>query len=225
MPFGVTVAKRRLAAKCCLKRPQEATLTQSDHLDSDGGGKPASQAYWNALRKLQDAWREVFNDELEAHGSRAMERFEDALGSLKQRLLEDATGGKRLLEVLDVQAGEDIEEVLLAWADMDDLTPKRVKAALLMEVQNRGKGRFELRPVLRAVLDVLFDDTRTRRPRVGPNRHWPRLLQYLRELEEDTDWSPEGRGVRLANAGGRGPVARQPQDPRLLSIVIDPDYL
>lgn len=208
-----------------MNRPREATLKQSDHRNLDGGGKPASQAYWNALRKLQDAWREVFNDELEAHGSRAMERFEDALGRLKQRLRENAVGGKRLLEVLDVKAGEDIEEVLLAWADMDDLTPKQVKAALLMEVQNRGRGRFELRSVLRAVLDVLFDDTRTRRPRVGPNRHWPRLLQYLRELEEDAYWSPEGRGVRLANAGGRGPVARQPRDPGLLSILIDPDYL
>jgi hypothetical protein len=194
-------------------------------LSADGGGKPASQAYWNALRKLQDAWREVFNDELEAHGSRGMERFENAIGSLKQRLRQDVAGGKRLLEVLDVQPGEDIEEVLLAWADMDDLTPKQVKAAMLREVQNRGEGRFELRAVLRAVLDVLFDDARTRRPRVGSNRHWPRLLQYLRELEEDTDWSPDGRGVRLANAGGRGPVARQPQDPGLLSILIDPDYL
>lgn len=206
-------------------RLEEAALQQDGHLNLDGGGKPASQAYWNALRKLQDAWREVFHDELEAHGSRGMERFEDALDSLKQRLRQDTAGGKQLLEVLDVQPGEDIEEVLLARADMDDLTPSRVKAALLLEAQNRGKGRFELRAVLRAVLDVLFDDTRTRRPRVGPNRHWPRLLQYLRELEEDTDWSPEGRGVRLANAGGRGPVARQPRDPGLLSIVIDPDYL
>lgn len=209
----------------CLNRPREATLKHSDHRNFDGGGKPASQAYWNALRKLQDAWREVFDDELEAHGSRAMERFEDALGSLKQRLREDATSGKRLLELLDVQAGEEIEEVLLAWANVDDLAPNLVKAALLTEVHNRGKGRFELRPVLRAVLDALFDDARTRRPRVGPNRHWPRLLQYLRELEEDTDWSPEGRGVRLTNAGGRGPVARQPRDPSLLSILIDPDYL
>ena len=154
-----------------------------------------------------------------------MERFEDALDNFKQRLRQDAAGGKRLLEVLDVRPDEDIEEVLLAWADMDDLTPSRVKAALLLEAQNLGKGRFELRAVLRAVLDALFDDARTRRPRVGPNRHWPRLLQYLRELEEDTDWSPQGRGVRLANAGGRGPVARQPRDPSLLSIVIDPDYL
>jgi len=208
-----------------LNRFEEAALQQDRLLHSDGGGKPASQAYWNALRKLQDAWREVFNDELEAHGSRGMERFEDALDNFKQRLRQDAAGGKRLLEVLDVRPDEDIEEVLLAWADMDDLTPSRVKAALLLEAQNLGKGRFELRAVLRAVLDALFDDARTRRPRVGPNRHWPRLLQYLRELEEDTDWSPQGRGVRLANAGGRGPVARQPRDPSLLSIVIDPDYL
>jgi hypothetical protein len=38
-------------------------------------------------------------------------------------------------------------------------------------------------------------------------------------------WSPDGRGLRLANAGGRGPVAREPQDPSLLTAVIDPDYL
>lgn len=80
----------------------------SELLGSDGGDKPASQAYWNALKKLQDAWREVFHEELEAHGSRAMERFESALGSLKARLRQDASGGKRLLDLLDVEPGEDM---------------------------------------------------------------------------------------------------------------------
>src|SRR4051812_4369960 len=93
---------------------------------SDGGGKPASQAYWNALRKLQDAWREVFNEELEAHGNRGMERFENAIHNLKERLRYDAPGRKRLLDVLDVEPGEDIEEVLLGWADVDDVTPNAV---------------------------------------------------------------------------------------------------
>jgi len=194
-------------------------------LGSDGGGKPASQAYWNALRKLRDAWREVFNEELEAHGSRAMETFENALENFKERLRQDAAGGKRLLDVLDVQPGEDIDEVLLGWADLDDFTPNRIKAAMLAEFESRGRGRHELRAILRATLDRLFDESRTRRPRVGPNRHWSRLLQYLRELEEATDWSPDGRGFRLANIGGRGPVAREPRDPGLLSAIIDPEYL
>ncbi|HEY7810965.1 MAG TPA: hypothetical protein VIA98_11345 [Allosphingosinicella sp.] len=96
---------------------------------------------------------------------------------------------------------------------------------MLKELARRGGGRFELRAILRAVLDLLFGDSRTRRPRVGPNRHWPRLLQYLRELEEATDWSPDGRGMRLVNIGGRGPVAREPRDPALLAVIVEPDYL
>lgn len=194
-------------------------------LEANSGGKPASQAYWNALRKLRGAWREVFDEELEAHGHRAMETFENALVNLKLRLKQDAVGGKRLLDVLDVQPDEDIEDVLLGWADLDDLTPNRIKAAMLSELHKCGKGRFELRPILRAVLDKLFDHSTTRRPRVAANRHWPRLLQYLRELEEATDWSPDGRGMRLANVGGRGPVAHDPRDPSRLSVVVDPDYL
>jgi hypothetical protein len=208
------------------KDPVEGgSLQIHDSLEPKDGGKPASQAYWNALRKLREAWREVFNEELEAHGSRAMETFGSALENLKERLRQDSAGGKRLLDVLDVEQGEDVAEVLLGWADLDDLTPNRVKGAMLAKLQTCGRGRFELRPFLRDVLDSLFDSSRTTRPRVGANRHWPRLLQYLRELEEATDWSPEGRGVRLANIGGRGPVAREPRDPGLLSLIIDPDYL
>lgn len=193
-------------------------------LESNGGGKPASQAYWNALRKLRDAWREVFDDELEAHGSRAMETFENALETLKVRLGKDAEGGKRLLNALDIESGEDVGEVLLGWADLDDLTPKAIKGAILEEVYRCGAGRHPLRQILRKALDALFTGSDRRRPRVGENRHWPRLLQYLRELEAATDWSPDGRGIRLANAGGRGPVAKDPRDPARLDLIIDPDY-
>lgn len=189
------------------------------------GGKPASQAYWNALSKLRTAWREVFDDELEAHGSRAMETFENALENLKTRLQQDAPGGKRLLAVLDVQPGENIEDVLLSWANIDDLPPTAVKAALLAELRTQGEGPSELRPILRAALDALFADRTTRHPRVGANRHWPRLLQYLREIEEETDWSPDGRGMRLANIGGHGPVANEPPDPARLRVILNPEYL
>lgn len=196
-----------------------------EELLESNGGKPASQAYWNALRKLRDAWRDVFGEELEAHGSRAMETFESALETLKAKLRQDVAGGQRLLDVLDVKPGEDVGEVLLGWADLDDLTPNQIKTAILQECRSQGEGRHHLRAVLRAALDILFDGTKIRRPRVGANRHWHRLLQYLRELEEETDWSPDGRGIRLANVGGRGPVARHPRDPTLLSIIVKPDYI
>lgn len=193
-------------------------------LEPNGGGKPASQAYWNALRKLREAWREIFDDELEADGSRAMEAFESAIENLKKRFRDDDVRGKQLLAILDVQPGEDIGELLLNEADLDDLSPNAIKASIFTELQRRGEGQHELRAILRAVLDALFTDDSVRRPRVGANRHWPRLRQYLRELEKETDWSPDGRGIRLVNSSRRGPVAKEPTDPSRLNLLIDPAY-
>lgn len=192
---------------------------------TNGDGKPASKAYWNALRKLRDAWREVFDEELKVTGSRAMESFESAIEKVKTRLRDETVRGAELLKILDVQPTEDVGQVLLGNADLDDVTPNQMRLALLSEFRSAGAGRHDLRPILRGVLNALFNPNKTRTPRVGSNRHWPRLLQYVRELEDETDWSPDGQGVRLSNAGGRGPVAREPKDPGKLSVIIDPDYL
>lgn len=190
------------------------------------GGKAASQAYWNALNMLRDAWRYVLDEELETPpGNRAKEAFENALDQVKKRLNEDAVEGERLRNRLDVDSSESIRDVLLGRADLDDRTPNQIKAAMFTAFQGKGVGRFELSAVLRDVLDALFDARDMRRPRVGANRHWPRLLQYLREIEEETDWSPDGRGIKLTNSGGRGPVASEPRDPLRLCIIINPDYL
>lgn len=194
---------------------------------SGSGGKAATQAYWNALSKLRTAWRTVFNEELEAIGSRGKEAFENGLESAMARLRRDDAGNMRLRQMLDVDPQEEIVEVLLQYVDLDDFSPKVIKQAMLDECRKRGRTKVdvELRTFLRSVLDDLFDGSTKRRPNVGSNRHWPRLLQYLRELEEQTDWSPDGRGIRLANIGGRGPVAREPRDPGLLRLIIDPDHL
>ncbi len=197
----------------------------SEMREFDDGGKLASQAYWNALRKLQHACEEVFGEELETYGDRPMALFESALESLKRRLSQDAEQGKRVLDILDIEPGEDIAAVLLSNADIDSLAPKPIKTAMYGEFRSLGKGRFELRPILRRVLDEVFTDSAIRRPRVGANRHWPRLRQYLREIEDETNWLPDGQGMRLANKSGRGPVAQFPTDPSRLSVIIDPDYL
>lgn len=193
--------------------------------ESGGGGMHAARAYWNALTKLRVAWREVFDEELPTHGNMAKDAFEQAIDLMKLRLAQDAAGGRRLRSALDVDAKEDIAEVLLGYADMDDLAPSVVKQAMLDECRRLGTMRLEVRDFLRPVLDALFKAETTRRPRVGANRHWPRLLQYLRELQDDTDWRPDGRGVVISNSGGRGPVARHPQDPAQLAIRIDAEYL
>ena len=188
------------------------------------GGKNAAQAYWNALTKLRVAWREVYDEDLATVGNNAKDAFAQAIQLMKDRLSADAPGEKQLRDALDVDPREDIAEVLLRYADMDDVTPNVVKQAMLEQCVRLGNGRHELRSLLRPVLDRVFSDEKTRRPRVGANRHWPRLLQYVREIEDDTDWDV-GKGVHLMNSGGGGRVAEMPQDPGTLTIKIDAAFL
>lgn len=108
-----------------------------DEIFGSDGDKGASEAYWNTRTKLRAAWREVFGEELEGEGSRAMEAFENALDNAKRRLLKDKAGEKRLREALDIEPGEEIRSALLDDADHDDLSPKRVKAAMLDECHRR----------------------------------------------------------------------------------------
>lgn len=195
-----------------------------DDLRTPHGGKNAAQAYWNALTKLRVAWREVYGEDLPTVGNNAKDAFAQAIQLMKDRLSADAPSEKRLREALDVDPKEDIAEVLLQYADMNDVTPNVVRQAMLEQCVRLGDGRHELRSLLRPVLDRVFSDEKTRRPRVGANRHWPRLLQYVREIVDDTDWGV-GKGVHLMNSGGGGRVAESPEDPGTLAIKIDTAYL
>ena len=194
-----------------------------EELFENAGGKHASRAYWNALTALRAAWKEVSGEDLPTHGNNAKDAFGQALDLLKSRLKDDAGREKQLRVALDVEPGESIASALLD-ADVDDLPPKQVKEAMLERCKALGFGRHELRAMLRPVLDALFPGPNTRRPRVGPNRHWPRLLQYVREIEEESTWS-DGKGIHLMNRGGGGKVAQRPADPGDLLIRVDPDYL
>ena len=192
------------------------------------GGKAAAQAYWNAKRALCDAWREVFDEELEARGVRGKEAFEDAVSNAKIQLRAKVAGETKLRSVLDVEPGDDLGEALLTSADLDDLPPNIIKESMRRHIEacvDDGNLRPSVRTVLRSTLSELFSEEEVRRPNVGANRHWPRLLQYLRELEFETDYSPDGRGVRIANIGGRGPVAQSTPDPSRLSLIIEPAFL
>ncbi len=185
--------------------------------DPDDGGKKASQAYWNALKILKYAFREATGEELTAGGSSAKQAFQLAVEEIEVRLRMDRALDKAIRTRLDLDPDEDIVTNFFGRDDIDDRSPNEVKEAILAELLHRGTGRFELRPILRAALDTLFDDPERKKPRVGANRHWPRLLHYLREIEEETG------GIRPTDISGRGRVARTPADPGRLGIQIDPD--
>lgn len=59
---------------------------------------------------------------------------------------------------------------------------------------------------------------------VGINRHFPRMLQWLREVEEETFDGRRG-GLRLMNRGGGGRVTAEPDGPADLKVRLDPDLL
>lgn len=190
----------------------------------DDGGKRASQAYWNALKMLRVAWKKVSKDEIElpTHSNGAKASYQLALDIITRRLEGNSKQDQQFREFLDVGDRESITEALLGGnAYMDDVTPWQVKQEIYEQALQLGSGRHELNTLLRRVLDNIFTKKGMRKPRVGQNRHWPRLYQYIRELEEET----ERNGMRLVNAGGRGPIANNPSDPNRLAIWIDSEYL
>lgn len=188
-------------------------------------GKAASKAYWNALSALRAAWHEVFEEELPTEGNNAKNAYAQALAKVTRRLAGDRKIERRFRSELGLEDDDKLGEALLEFADLDSISPNEVKASILAHCAELGDGRHELRDLLRRVLDQLFDGRSKRHARVGPNRHWPRLLLYLRELEEETDWEEYGQGLKLMNSGGRGPLAAHPVDPSRLAIRIETSNL
>ena len=189
------------------------------------GGKAASMAYWNALSALRAAWHEVFEEELPTEGNNAKNAYAQALAKVTRRLSGDRNTERRFRSELGLEDDDELGEALLEFADLDSIPPNEVKASILAQCAELGDGLHELRDLLRRVLDELFDGRSKRQARVGANRHWPRLLLYLRELEEETDWEEHGQGLKLINSGGRGPLAAHPADPSRLAIRIETSNL
>ena len=174
---------------------------------------------------MRSAWRDVFGEDFPARGIRPHEVFEHGLALVRARRESDPASMLRFDEILDVQAQEDLAGMLLDHADVDSLTPMLVKKVMLAECRRLGAARIELPRFLQSALARLFADAEARIPSIGPNRHWPRLRQYLRELEAATDNSPSGRGVHIINSIGAGRAGREPKDPCQLVIRIDPRHL
>lgn len=113
--------------------------------------------------------------------------------------------------------------------DIDDISPSIFKNAIYAEAEARTSAGeivdVELDAFLRGTVARATEGIGwKRRLNVGVNRHFPRMLHWLREVEEETS-DGRGGGLKLMNRGGGGRVAAEPDGPADLKVRLDPSLL
>ncbi|ESY27716.1 hypothetical protein [Mesorhizobium sp. LNJC391B00] len=206
----------------------------------DGGSMMGSiKTYGKAVRAIGEVWLQVYGEPMPKLSGAPSARFSAALKLIEERLRKSQDTG--FLEKLrDIHGDTDVEELfnenisdgqqLVPRPDIDDVSPNAFKAAAwdtaLEFCPTWEIIDVELSEFLRKALDRLANTLGwPRRPNIGENRHFPRMVQWLREMEEETDWRPDGQGFRLMNAAGKGAVRFAPTDPRSLKLRINPRFL
>jgi hypothetical protein len=197
----------------------------------------ASKALGRVIREIKAAWLEAFGTEMIVGGSSPSARFDHLLEQLRAKW-----AGKHdrdlLIEALDIEGLGSVHSVENAvemvsddsvLRNVDDLTANQIllamEAVAWESSSEDGVVELELSNYLRTVVRRVFADNDIKgRINVGPNRHFPRLFQWLTEYAQRTVWDG-GAGLKIRNLSGRGRVARCPRDPRLLKVVIDRGYL
>lgn len=213
--------------------------------DRREAGHAGGAAINKTIRMVADLWEEVFQEELIIQGQSPTQRRDYLLDVLRMRLRDTATlqkfkdgFGSQWNEpktdpndfssaVVDILVGE--AEGVSSLTSIDDFSPNQFFSSLRTECQRRVQsGRFHSIPLpdlLRAVLDRMFQEAgATRRIRVGRNRHFPRIIKYLREYEAETTWG-DRQGFKLMNANPGGPVRQYPTEPATLRVRLDPDII
>ncbi|MGO8529940.1 hypothetical protein ACC756_06180 [Rhizobium ruizarguesonis] len=198
----------------------------------------SSKTYSKVIAEIKKAWLEAFGDDLVVRGSAPASRFESMVDELR-RSWARREDKERLIVALDLEGGDNekrsIEEVIdkLATGNLvksvDDLTANQIFSAIYAVAYETGLDdelvEMELNEFLRLVMRRIFDDNKIKgRINIGPNRHFPRLFQWLGEYASSTEWD-DGIGLKIRNLSGRGRVARYPTDPKLLKVVINRGYL
>lgn len=169
---------------------------------------PPKHRYREALR--------IYGDLIRGKAGRTIQ------GDLKAAAAADPVLADLLSDSLPIQPDEPLH-------DIDDVSPNMFKNAIYAEAEARTSAE----EIVDVVLDAFLRGAVTRamegigwkrRLNVGVNRHFPRMLQWLREVEEETT-DGRGGGLRLMNRGGGGRVAAEPVGPADLKVRLDPNLL
>ncbi len=187
------------------------------------------RTYGAATRHMMKVWEDVTHKPMDTLSGYPKDRFQEALGYFVQAMesgdaaalrakLNEATGDDEILKSLIDDSLASPDEALAP--DVDDVPPSIFKKAIWAEALD-----VDLDDFLRAVVSRVVDEMGwKRRFNVGENRHFPRMVQWLREVEEETTWD-EGVGLHLMNRASAGRVASYPHSPHNLKVRLDADWL
>lgn len=195
------------------------------------------RTYGAATRHMIKVWEDVTNKPMDTLSGYPKDRFREALGYFVRAMetgdattlrtkLDEATGDDAILKSLIEDSLASPEEALAL--DVDDVPPSIFKKAIWAEALDRVADEavdVDLDDFLRAVVSrVIGKMGWKRRFNVGENRHFPRMVQWLREVEEETTWD-EGVGLHLMNRASAGKVASYPVSPHTLKVRLNADWL
>lgn len=197
------------------------------------------RTYGAATRHMIAVWNETMGVPMDKLSGSPKERFQEAVRRFV-RAMEDNRGARlrERLNAAPVTAEEGISLVIERLnsedetlpPDVDDVPPSVFKNAIWAEANYRAGEEdnavdVPLDEFLREVVRRVFDDMGwAGRFNVGANRHFPRMVQWLREVQEESTWD-EDAGLRLMNRAGAGRVADYPEDPRTLNVRLNRNWL
>ncbi|MDH4744222.1 hypothetical protein OMP43_09360 [Sphingomonas sp. CBMAI 2297] len=189
--------------------------------------------YSKATRLMTEVWEAEMGAPMGKLSGSPKDRFREALrhfadairghsrtdlgGKLKKAAQDDAVLKSFIDESLEVP------DATLP-PDVDDVPPSVFKDAIWAEVFDLAVEEpvdvdldVFLRPVVARIVAAMGWK---RRFNVGENRHFPRMVQWLREVQEESTYG-EVAGFRLMNRSGSGRVAAYPAGPYALKVRID----
>ncbi|MBM3605663.1 MAG: hypothetical protein FJX25_13215 [Alphaproteobacteria bacterium] len=197
------------------------------------------KTYATATRMMQDAWLKVHGEPLELKKTQPRSRFEEIVGifsmamdkaggaPLKAAFEKEAAGNPEvsgMIGEMDKIAPQDRASFLLQ--DMEHVSPHLAKTAIIESVQqltiyDEGKRKVDLlladllREAMRRIADSMGWSYALR---VGNNRHFPRIWQWVGEVCNDS-WTEKGHAIRVI--AEKGPVPGMPSGPGDLRVRID----
>lgn len=194
--------------------------------------------YGKATRLMGEVWEKVIGEPMPTLSGSPTSRFEQALakfeGALQGGSHPGLKSGLKDAAASDPVLSSFIDESLQSGSKslppaIDDVPPTVFKRGVFAEASARGKPDrtidVNLDDFLRGVVGLTVKEMKWgRRFNVGTNQHFPRMWQWLREVEDETAYD-EGYGIRIMNRNGGGRVAAEPDGPHGLKVRINAEFL